>query len=49
VIFLGSGGGVLIFKATTRKEPSFILILIGLALMIISLFLILQIGMGLFE
>ena len=49
VIFLGSGGRVLIFKATTRKEPSFILILIGLALMIISLFLILQIGMGLFE
>ena len=49
VIFLGLGGGVLIFKATTRKGSSFILILIGLALMITSLILILQIGMGLFE
>ena len=42
VIFLGLGGGVLIFKAATRKEHSIILILIGLALMIISLILILQ-------
>ena len=42
VIFLGLGGGVLIFKAATRKEHSFILILIGLTLMIISLILILQ-------
>ena len=42
VIFLGLGGGVLIFKAATRKEHSFILILIGLSLMIISLILILQ-------
>jgi len=45
VIFLGLGGGVLIFKATTRKKYSFILILIGLALMITSLILILQNGL----
>ena len=44
VIFLGLGGGVLIFKATTRKKYSFILILIGLALMITSLILILHIA-----
>ena len=43
VIFLGLGGGVLIFKAITREDPSLMLTLIGLALMIISSILILQI------
>ena len=47
VIFLGLGGGVLIFKAATRKEHSIILILIGLALMITSLILILHIATNL--
>ena len=42
VVFLGLGGGVLIFKAITRKDPSLMLTLIGLALMIISSILILQ-------
>ena len=43
ILFLGLGGGVLIFKAITREDPSLMLTLIGLALMIISSILILQI------
>ena len=44
ILLVGVGGGILIFKATTRKGSSFILILIGLALMITSLILILHIA-----
>ena len=42
VIFLGLGGGILIFKATTLKQYSFILIIIRLSLLLTSLILILQ-------
>ena len=47
VIFLGLGGGILIFKATTRKEHSSILIVTGLTLMVISLIAIFQMFLNL--
>ena len=42
IIFIGLGGGVLIFKGVTAEKTSTILIYVGLSFMIISLILILQ-------
>jgi len=44
VLLLGVAGGALIFKTITREDPSLILTLIGLALIIISSILIFQVA-----
>ena len=42
ILFIGVGGGVLIFKGVTSENTSFILVCVGLSLITISLILILQ-------
>ena len=43
ILFIGVGGGVLIFKGVKAEKPSTILVCVGLSFMIISLILIFQI------
>ena len=42
ILFIGVGGGVLIFKGVTAEKTSTILVCVGLSFMTISLILILQ-------
>ena len=46
ILFIGVGGGVLIFKGVTAEKTSTILVCVGLSVMVISLVLILQIVTG---
>ena len=43
ILFIGVGGGVLIFKGVKAEKPSTILVCVGLSFMTISLILIFQI------
>ena len=43
ILFIGVGGGVLIFKGVKAEKPSTILVCVGLSFMVISLILIFQI------
>ena len=44
ILFLGLGGGILVYKGITSSEKQLTLTSIGLGIMIVSLFLISQIG-----
>ena len=43
ILFIGVGGGVLIFKGVKAEKPSTVLVCVGLSFMTISLILIFQI------
>ena len=42
ILFVGLGGGILVYKGTTSSKNQLVLVLIGLGFMTISLFLIFQ-------